>query len=178
MFVGTFWSSSTTDATRDQWMLTARGDLIGLDYDGVHDLHTSPPPDGITYYANTGSQTSSSNKMTPASRIANIQRYIERFQDNGWTGFCIPEFGTSRAPWDTNGAGRLKWMQDSTDLFVAAGAVTIHAYDDRAGSPLKDDVLYPGTPEYDYWRSQVDLNAAYSPIAHLLQRRAVTDAAS
>lgn len=162
VFVGTFWSDSTSDTTRNLWMDTAKGDYIGLDYDGVHDLHTDPPPDGITYYANTGSQTSASNKMTPESRIANIQRYISLKAANGWTGYTVAEFGCQRAPWDTDGAGRLAWMQLSTDLFVSTGAIAVHWYDDRAGSPLKDDVLYDGMPEKAYWQTKIDSNATWT----------------
>lgn len=160
VFVGTFWGSGTTDATRNLWMDTARGDLIGLDYDGVHDLHTTPPADGITYYANTGSQTSASNKMTPQSRIDNIQRYIDLKSANGWIGYTVPEFGCQRAPWDTTGAGRTKWMQDSNELFIDSGAFAVHAYDDRAGG--KDDVLYAGQPEKTYWQGQIDANPVWT----------------
>jgi hypothetical protein len=173
VFVGTFWGASTTDATRDLWMNTAKGDLIGLDYDGVHDLHTAAPPDGVSYYANTGAQTGTSNLMSPATRLANIQRYLVSKAANGWTGYTIPEFGTSVAPWDTNGHGRAAWLANSTSQFLATNVIptpayAVHLYDDRVGT--KDDVLYASAPtptatdntDYDYWHAKTVSNPAWS----------------
>lgn len=148
-FTGNFWSNHTTDAQRDVWLSGLKGDLFGDDQDGVHDNQTAKPAD-LVYRVG-------SSEMTNADEIANLQRALVKYAANGWTGFCVPEFGTSRAAWDTTGEGRAKWMRDNAARFVAAGAVSIHWYDHAAAG--KSDVLDAGTPEYAVLRTLVAGNA-------------------
>ena len=155
-FVGTFISNGVSDATRDNYFATLKGDLIGIDYDGVHDLHTAAPSDNV-YRSNN-----SNNVMTCADRISVAKRYITKWAANGWTGLCFPEVGTSVAAWDNDQSGRAQWLQFNYEQ-MKAEPLCMYAmyYDDAVGTT--DDGIYAGTPEYTYWRAQCAANPVYTP---------------
>lgn len=150
-FTGGLWSSNQTDAQRDVWMVGLKGDLLGIDYDGVHDNQTAKPAD-LTYRVGK-------REITNADEIANAQRYIERFKANGWTGFTVPEFGISRATWDTDGQGRAKWLRDNAKRFVDAGAYAVHWYDFQDTKTKISDIIAAGSPEHAVLRELVAGNA-------------------
>jgi hypothetical protein len=103
-----------TDAQRDEWFATARGDLIGIDCDGAHD--TTGPTYGIDY--------------GPA--VANAKRYVTKYKANGFKGYTVPEFGTSRQPWDPSGNVRSDWFAAQSAKMT--GAYLINVYDFNSGT--------------------------------------------
>lgn len=147
-FTGDFWSNHTTDAERDVWLKDLKGDLFGLDFDGVHDNQTTKPTD-LTYRVGK-------NEVTNADEIAVLQKALTTYAANGWTGFCVPEFGTSRAAWDTDGLGRTKWINDNAARFIAAGCYYVAWFDQSAAG--KTDVIAAGSPELDALRALVAAN--------------------
>lgn len=143
-FTGGFWASYGNDSTRDTWTSTLRCDLLGLDADGVHD-GTGPTYD--TSYAD---------------EVANVKRYMTRhaFKFPGWT---VPEFGTSRQPWDTTGTPRANWIQAQSQIFITNGAYSVMAYDYNTSAHGTDNdynQFKTGTPEYTTWRARVASNPA------------------
>lgn len=141
-FTGGFWASYGNDGTRDTWTSTLRADLLGLDADGVHD------GTGPTY------DTSYSDE------VANVKRYMTRhaFKFPGWT---VPEFGTSRQPWDTTGTPRANWFSTYAQVFADNGAymVAVYDYDTSAHSAADDyNSLKTGTPEFTTWQGLVASN--------------------
>lgn len=107
-------TSNRTDAQRDEWFATARGDLIGIDCDGAHD--TTGPTVGIDY----------------GTAIANAKRYVTKYAKNGFIGYTVPEFGTSRQPWDTNGQARADWF--AAQAAKMTGAYCVMVYDFNSGT--------------------------------------------
>lgn len=141
---GGMWASYGSDATRDAWMLTAKGDLIGVDCDGVHD--TSGPTVGISY----------------TDEVANAKRYLAKsaVRGNGFIGWLVPENGTSRQPWD-NGSARADWFEEQCAMFADEGAYAVMAYDfNTSAHNLANNYnrVLPGTPEYTIWRNLVASN--------------------
>jgi hypothetical protein len=138
-FTGGFWASYGNDATRDSWLATARGDLLGLDADGVHDT-TGPTYD-----------------MTYADEVANVLRYLTRFTFK-WDGWTVPECGTSRQPWDTAGSARATWLRDQAAILTNNGAYAVMAYDynTSAHNTATDyNQLKTGTPEFTVGSSPI-----------------------
>lgn len=146
-FTGDFWSNHTTDAERDVWLKDLKADLYGLDFDGVHDNQTSKPAD-LVYRVGK-------SEVTNADEIAALKRAMSKY---GVPGFCVPEFGTSRRPWDTDGAGRTKWLRNNAQRFIDAGAEAVHWYDEQANG--KDDRILDPSPEIDAMRTLVAANPA------------------
>lgn len=142
---GGMWASYGNDTTRDLNMATAKGDLIGLDADGVHD---SVGPKYDTDYAD---------------EVANVKRYLAKFKANGFQGWSVPEHGTSRQPWDTTGTPRAEFFSRNTQYFVDNGAMYVCLFDfNTSAHNLSNDYnrILPGTPEYDVWRNLVASNPA------------------
>jgi hypothetical protein len=136
---GGFFANYTSESVRSLWY-GLKGDLIGLDADGVHDT-TGPTYD-----------------MTYADEITGVKNFIARNAANGWKGFGVPEHGTSRQPWDTTGQARANWFAAQTKLFIDAGARYVMLYDyNTSAHNLVDDYnqIYSGTPEYTLWRNLV-----------------------
>lgn len=141
-FTGGFWASYGNDATRDTWISTLRCDLLGLDADGVHD--STGPTYGMSY----------------ADEVANVKRYMTRFAFKfpGWT---VPEFGTSRQPWDTTGTPRASWIDAQSQTFVDNGAYAVMFYDYNTSAHNTEtdyNVIKTGTPEFTTWQARVASN--------------------
>jgi hypothetical protein len=139
-FTGWMFAANNSNGARlrDQWD-GVKGDLLGVDYDGIHSYSTEYDDE-----------------------TENVMRWLA---DNPeYRGWAIPEFGTSRRPSDPTGAGRLAWMQEQVGYFLDAPILpeTVDWFDYNTGS--HDTVseglnsLQPGSPEYVYWRGLVSLN--------------------
>jgi len=124
--------------TRDLWD-GVKGDLLGVDYDGIHSY-------GTEYDDET-------------------DEVMEWLADNPeYRGWAIPEFGTSRRPSDPSGAGRTAWMREQVGFFLDAPIPpeTVDWFDyntsahDTVGEGLNS--IQPGSPEFVYWQSLVALN--------------------
>lgn len=142
---GGMWASYGNDATRDLNMTNARGDLIGLDADGIH---TTTGPVYVTDYSD---------------EVANVKRYLTKFKSGGWQGWSVPEHGTSRQPWDPTGTPRAQWFAKNTQYFVDNGAyyVCLFDFNTTAHNTATDyNRVLAGTPEYDTWRNLVASNPA------------------
>lgn len=136
---GGFWASYGNDTTRDLWLATARGDLLGGDMDG---LHTTTGPTYVTSYAD---------------EVANVLRYLDRFSFK-WGGWTVPEHGTSRQPWDTTGSARAGWLTEQTDLFIGNGAYAVMLYDYNTSAhntSTNYNQIKTGTPEFTVWSNLV-----------------------
>jgi len=140
-FTGGLFASYGNDTTRDLWMDGLNGDLLGFDFDGVHDNQTSKPAD-LVYRVG-------SKAITNADEIANAKRYIAKYAANGWQGITVPEFGISRATWDTTGEGRAKWIRGNGGRFIEADTYLCHWYDFRDTKTGISDIVDAGSPEHE-----------------------------
>jgi len=115
----------------DTWGVL-RGDLFGVDCDGVH-------PASLPY---------------PEFRrdAQGAIDFIERWAHMGYQGWCVPEFGAPRlSTGDADGRHRAAWMLDYAAFFVEFGAryVCLYDYESSPGNELT-------TPaELDAWQSLI-----------------------
>lgn len=142
IFTGGFFADYGTQANRDLWA-SVKGDLIGVDMDGVHD---TTAPIGISY----------------ADETAEVMDWIAAHPEcDGW---AIGEFGTSRQPYDATGVMRRDWMAAQVGVFLAAPikptVINVYDYDTSAHNGATTDYnrLNDPSPELDYWRSLVAQN--------------------
>ncbi|MDF2460959.1 MAG: Dockerin type domain [Candidatus Saccharibacteria bacterium] len=139
---GGFFANYTSESVRQPWY-GLKGDLVGLDADGVHDS-TGPTYD--TSYAD---------------EIAGVKTFMTRNPSAGWIGWGVPEHGTSRQPWDTTGTPRANWFAAQTKLMIDAGARYVMLYDyNTSAHQLANDYnqILTGTPEFTVWNNLVDNN--------------------
>jgi hypothetical protein len=136
---GGFFANYTTESARAPWY-GLKGDLIGLDADGVHDS-TGPTYD-ITY----------------DDEIAGVKAFMARNAANGWKGWSVPEFGTSRQDWDTTGTPRASWINREKQKFIDGGARYVMWYDYDTGehaSATNYNQIRSGTPEFTAWKNLI-----------------------
>jgi hypothetical protein len=136
---GGFFANYTSESERQPWY-GLKGDLVGLDADGVHDSS------GPTY------DTSYSDE------ISGVKTFMTRNPSAGWIGWSVPEHGTSRQPWDTTGTPRANWFTAQTKLMIDNGAYYVMLFDYNTGAHnLSDDYnqVLPGTPEHTVWKNLV-----------------------
>lgn len=144
-FTGGFWASYGSDATRDLWLSQTKCDVAGLDADGVH---TKTGPDYRTSYAD---------------EVKNLLRYQAKY---GIPHVTVPEFGTSRQPWDTTGQPRAGWVLVQARILATAKPLMVAAYDyntaSNPGGPGKPfNQLTAGSPEFGVWHDDfLALNTA------------------
>jgi hypothetical protein len=134
---GGFFASYTSESTRVPWY-SLRGDLVGLDADGVHDT-TGPTYD-----------------MTYADEIAGAKTFMTR--NTTWKGWTVPEHGTSRQPWDTTGNARANWFSAQIKLFIDNGAYAVMLYDYNTSAhntSTNYNQVYAGTPEFTVWTGAI-----------------------
>lgn len=145
-FTGGLFANYTDDSERDLWFGPSgvKGDLIGIDCDGVHD---ATAPIGFTY----------------VDEIDKVLELIAENEDQGFWGWTIPEFGTGRPADDTDGTARATWMADQVEDVFMTAAIEPYAvlwYDYDVGVDVR---LYDSTPELDLWLDYVALNGAEDP---------------
>jgi chitodextrinase len=141
-FTGGFFANYTAESRRAPWY-SIRGDLLGVDTDGIHDA-TGPTYD--TDYAD---------------EMAGTKAFMARNAGNGWIGWTVPEIGTSRQPWDATGTARANWFQAQAQKLADGGAYAIMLYDynTSAHSTATDyNQIKTGTPEFDVWSAFVATN--------------------
>ncbi len=129
-FTGGFWASYGTDAVRDQWLSQIKCDAYGLDADGVH---TTTGPVYVTSYAD---------------EVKNLLRYQAKY---GVPHVTVPEFGTSRQPWDTTGQPRAAWFSEQGAILATAKPLMVCAYDYNTSAhdtATNYNQLKAGTPEF------------------------------
>lgn len=139
-----------------------RADLVGYDFDGVHDRDTD---------------TTRYDALSP-NYIATLFDWMDnRTTYQNWRGWCFPEFGTTRRPWDTTGSFHLEWTQRMVDGYRAYNrnpyTVQWFNYNDplRDGNPA-DEGYYElqdtrNAPQYlvlNYWKARVAENPAPAPL--------------
>lgn len=135
---GGFFANYTAESKRSPWY-GLRGDLVGLDADGVHD--TTGPTYDISY----------------SDEIAGVKTFMGR--NTSWKGWTVPEHGTSRQPWDSNGSARASWFSSQIQLFINNGAYAVMLYDYNTSSHNTStdyNQIYAGTLEYTVWKNAVD----------------------
>jgi hypothetical protein len=138
-FTGWMFSNQTSDSYRKNQWRDVKGDLLGVDFDGIHSYSTS--------YADETNEV------------------MDWLDDNPeYQGWAIPEFGTSRRPSDPSGVGRVAWMQRQVEVFVSAPvppeAVAWFDYNTGAHDTVAEGVnaIEPGSPEFGYWQGLINLN--------------------
>lgn len=121
-------SNSSTNGNIDKWA-DVRADIIGLDYDGIHDW---PYPT----YSN--------------AQIAVATAFVANH--SGYSYWAIPEFGTGTQSNDPNQTTRAAWASEHANRFIAAGAMYCCWYDFDA-----DGIVYTMTEqaEIDAWAGRV-----------------------
>lgn len=135
-FTGGFFASYGTQANRDLWA-DVKGDLVGLDADGVQDTNGGPTYD-----------------LTYQDEVDNVLKWITANPEyKGWT---VPEFNTSRASWDTTGNIRRDWAKDQVDNVFMKAAIkpTAVMWFDYNASTTSEAMPNP-SPELTYWKSLV-----------------------
>lgn len=136
--VNTLTGQALSDYGHDEWTQwgVVRADDLGLDADGVHDKTT---PLDIRY----------------EDEVERVTAFLAA--NPSYTGWVVPEFGTSRPGWDFKGLERAAWAAKYGRLFQSRGAgyVCLYDYESTPGNQFK-----AGTPEYDEWNALVDVNAA------------------
>jgi hypothetical protein len=143
IFTGGFFASYGSQANRDLWN-GVKGDLVGLDADGVHTTTTSAT-DYTTKYDD---------------EVANVKKFMATNIFVGWT---VPEFGTSRQNYfDPTGSKRAAWMKYWGEYFAAQGAaqVLFYDYDTSAHNGTTDNynVIKTGTSEFTVWKALIAKN--------------------
>lgn len=130
---GQFMSDYRDESWKAPWR-NVKADLIGVDMDG-------PQGYGVTY----------------ADELSETLRWIQEESIDGYVGWTVPEFGVARTSSDSNGSGRLAWMQREVDLLTRANPKprAIHWYDYMMTNDYR---LISGTQEYNYWRGLVATN--------------------
>lgn len=126
---------TTAGGRWNQWT-GVKADLLGADLDGVHD---STAPLNINWYG----------------AIDRAAAWATDFGDLGYTGWCAPEFGTSRPTYDTTGELRTQWSRDVTAYCADKGAVYVDLYDVES---TVGNTFTTGSPEYNLWRELVAAN--------------------
>lgn len=128
--VNTLTGQALSDYGKEEWQKwgVVKADLLGLDADGIHD--TKAPLD-IPY----------------EDEIARVTLFLAA--NLSYTGWCVPEFGTSRPGWDSRGMERAAWAAKYAALFEAAGAVYVCLYDYES-TPGNRFVV--ASAEFDVWR--------------------------
>lgn len=144
VFTGGLFASYTAQAKRDLWN-GVKGDLLGVDMDGVHTADTASD-----YATNYDDET------------ANALKFVAANKANGFIGWTVPEFGTSRRSFDSSGAKRAAWFTKWGKHFADNGAVQVLAYDYDTGShngaTTDYNQLRVGTPEHNAWKALVATN--------------------
>jgi hypothetical protein len=139
---GGFFANYTPESKRVPWY-GLKADTLGLDADGVHDS-TGPTYD--TSYVD---------------EIAGVKAFMARNAANGWKYWTVPEFETSRQPWDTTGTPRADWLKAQARLFIDGGALAVMWYDYNTpehNTPTDYGQIYSGTPEYTAFQSIINSN--------------------
>jgi hypothetical protein len=116
--------------TKEERWGAVKAHLLGVDCDGVHD---KTAPLDIPY----------------EDEMASALAFVEKYAANGYRGITVPEFGTSRPSYDTDGTQRAAWIRKCAAVFIAAGSEEVNAYDyeSTAGNEFAT-----GSPEYTAWR--------------------------
>lgn len=143
-FTGGLFANWSTDATRRLWD-DCRGDLLGIDLDGVFD-YTGPAYEKTDWIA--------------AQAVANAKAFIARNAANGWKGWTVPEFGTAKADWDTDGTVFKQWLTDQAAALDGAYAVMYYDYNALAANntATQHEAIYSSDPAFPVWKSLVASN--------------------
>lgn len=134
---GGFFANYSSESKRAPWY-GLRGDLIGLDADGVYD--TSGPTYDISY----------------TDEIAGVKAFMTH--SSSWKGWTVPEFGTARQPWDMTGSARASWLSQQMKLFVDGGAYAVMLFDyNTSGHDTSTNYnqIKTGTPEFTVWKNAI-----------------------
>lgn len=115
-----------------------RADLLGVDCDGVHDK-TSPLD--IPY----------------RDEMVSAVAFVKKYAANGYRGITVPEFGTSRPAYDTDGQQRAAWVAAHAQTFIEFGVEEVNLYDYES---TKFNELTTGSPEFRVWQGFVARTAA------------------
>lgn len=146
VFLGGTLASYSTNALRDTWCTGLRGDLFGVDCDGVHISSTEPNYNRITY----------------ADELNNAETYMRHPSNSGFTAITVPEHMTARVnPPDPTGSLRAAWFQAQTQLMIDHGVYAAMCWDHNIGghdTATNFNELPTGSPELTLWRSLVAQN--------------------
>ena len=130
-FTGGMFADYRDEAYKQQWA-GVKGDLLGVDYDGIH-----------SYTTDYDDETDE------------VMDWLD--QNTEYVGWAVPEFGTSRQSSDSTGNGRRAWMEEQVGYMVDAPVQPSGvAWYDYNSTPQNS--IEPGTPEYNYWKSLIDTN--------------------
>lgn len=127
---------------------TVKGDLLGVDFDGVH----AADADGS--YA----------KINYKGHIPNVKAYLTKYKAKGWIGWTIPEWATSRiTSFDPDGTKRAAWISDQGAAFVTGGAYACQYFDhakDAGDTTASINTIANPSPELTALKQLVASNPA------------------
>lgn len=152
VYTGGTMANYTSNSVRDTWCTGIRGDLFGVDCDGVH-IRDAGHPNETNY-----------DRIQYTDEIANCNAYMSHPSNSGFTQITVAEFITARKnPPDPTGSIRAGWMQDQAAIFEANDCYAVMAYDFNFGTHVTStdfNEIPNGSPEDTAWTALVATNPA------------------
>lgn len=152
VFTGGLMANYTSASRRNLWCTGIKGDIFGVDCDGVH-IRDASHPNEMNY-----------NRIQYTDELNNCQAYMAHPSNEGFQKIGVAEFITARKnPPDPTGSIRAGWMSDQCDIFEEFGVYAVCVYDFAFGThnTANDMNLLPNpSPELTVMQARVATNPA------------------
>ena len=146
VFTGGLMASYTSNSQRDTWCTGLRGDLFGVDCDGVA----------------ISSTEANYNRISYADELDNCDTYMRHPTNSGFQQITVPEHVTARVnPPDPDGSLRASWFQAQTQLMIDHNCYAVMCWDyDPSGHNTASNFNHipAGSPELTVWKGLVANN--------------------